>query len=319
MTGALGPQGHFTTAKVDWLGLHPRSAEWVNIWAQTGRSGGNIGKGQLNCYAGEQTPGGRKAPGYPVTIVAKQPWPMRDYFWSTYRGDPGRYPDWQNFPTQQGWDNYMLVAQENGPTWEIIGVDRQLGGLIAALFTRRRGGGGAIWDRQYTAHMTGGVPAGVCAAKWPLTPLVVRPDEIAAGHIDHPLHLGGGMGLTHGGNPQKGEGFIWPARFHDTNWTATEDGSGIQYGAWFRLKADTPLPVERGAQVIAQALKTHGCILGDGSSQPTHGLRVDPRVDQATIDALRSIPISAFEVVDTEPLRVRPSAKVSDRDYWLTR
>lgn len=310
MTGALGPQGHFTTAKVDWLGLHPRSAQWVAAWAATNN-------GMLGVYAGRQ-PSGHQAPGYPVSVVSKRPWPLYSYFWSTYRGDSGKYPDWREYPTQQGWDNYLLVAQEGGPTWEIIGVDRALGGWLAAMMGRRRAGGGAIWDKDYTPHMTGGVPAGVCAAKWPLTPLVVRPDEIAAGHIDHPIHLGGGLG-GHGGNPQKGEGFIWPARFHDVgNWDQVNP-DGIQYGAWFRLKPDHPLPTERGAQIIGQALKTHGCILGDGSSQATSGLRVDPRIGQATFDALRSIPITAFEAVDTEPLRLRPAAGVGDRDYWACR
>ena len=316
MTGALGPQGHFTTAQVDWLGLHPRSAQWVNIWAQTGRTGSGVGRGMLNVYAGVQVPGWN-APGYQVNVTRNRPWPMLDYWWTTYGGDPGGYPDWQSFVTQQGWDEYLLVAQEAGPTWEVIGVDRGPGGWWAALWGRRRAAGGAIWDANYTPHMTGGLPAGVCAAKWPLTPLIARADEVAAGHIDHPLHLAGGMGVTHGGDPQKGEGFIWPARFHDTGRTVNPDG--IQYGAWFRLKADHPLPVERGAQIIAQALKTHGCILGDGSGQATSGLCVDPRIGQATFDALRSIPITAFEAVDTEPLRLRPSAGVKDADYWACR
>ena len=317
MTGALGPQGHFTTAQVDWLGLHPRSAQWVNIWAQTGRTGSGVGRGMLNVYAGVQVPGW-VAPGYPVNVTRNRPWPMLDYWWTTYGGDPGGYPDWQSFVTQQGWDEYLLVAQEAGPTWEVIGVDRGPGGWWAALWGRRRAAGGAIWDANYTPHMTGGLPAGVCAAKWPLTPLIARADEVAAGHIDHPLHLAGGMGVTHGGDPQKGEGFIWPARFHDSV-RAGGDPTGMLYGTWFRLRADHPLPVERGAQVIAQALKTHGCIVGDGSSKATSGLCVDGRIGQATIDALRSIPISAFEAVDTEPLRLRPSAGVKDADYWACR
>lgn len=321
MTGALGPKGHFTTAKVDWLGLHPRSAQLVAAWAETGRGGpgGNaVGRGMLNCYAGTQVPGWPAAPGYPVTVVPRQPWPLLDYWWSTYGGDPGGYPDWQNFPTQQGWDGYLLVAQEGGPTWEVIGVDRSFGGWIAALFGRRRGAGGAIWDKDFTPHsIPGGGLAGVCAAKYPLAPLIARADEVAAGHIDHPLHLAGGFRGV-GGDPTKGEGFVWPARFHDTVWSGG-DPTGMLYGTWFRLRADHPLPTERGAQVIAQALKTHGCIVGDGSAQATSGLCIDGRIGQATIDALRSIPVSAFEAVDTEPLRVKPSAKVSDPDYWLTR
>ena len=84
MTGALGPPGHFTTARVDWLGLHPRSAQLVAAWAETGRGGadGSFGKGQLNCYAGVQVPGYPGAPGYPVTVTARQPWPMLDYWWT---------------------------------------------------------------------------------------------------------------------------------------------------------------------------------------------------------------------------------------------
>lgn len=315
MAGALGPQGHFTRAKVDWLGLHPRSAQWVAIWAETGRTASGIGRGMLNCYAGEQVPGW-SAPGYPVNVTKNPPWPQLPYWWTTYGGDGGNYPDWQNWATQYGWDEYMLVAQEGGPTWEVIGVDRSLGGWLAALFGRRRAAGGVIWDAKYTPHMTNGVPCGAGAAKMPLSPLIARADEVASGRIDHPLYLSGGF-RTHGGDPQKGEGFIWPARFHDTGRAPNPDG--IQYGAWFRLKADHPLPVDRGAAVIAQALKTHGCILGDGSSQPTSGLCVDPRIGQPTFNALRSIPISALEVVDCEPLRVRPSAGVGDPDYWRVR
>ena len=332
----LGPLGHFTRAKVDWLPVHAESDSWVRTLTELGRGGadGKFGLGQLNCYAGQQVIGWT-APGYPVNVL-KNPPSLLGYDWSTYGyfADPGPYPDWQQMLTQQDWDNYCLAVGPDGTTWELIGVDRGFWGWVSSWFGKRRAAGGVVWDPAYTPRLVGGLPVGAGAAAMPISPMVLRKAELETGHVDHPLYLGRG-GRVRGGDPRKGDGYIWPARGHDAS-TTTVDLTAPPYGSWYRLRADFQLPplvppagltsqqiqtlvaAHQQAQIVVDTLKKHGMIHGDGSSRPTHGLAAESTISQATFDALHKVPLSAFEAVDASSLRKNATAKVSDADYWLT-
>jgi hypothetical protein len=53
------------------------------------------------------------------------------------------------------------------------------------------------------------------------------------------------------------------------------------------------------ARVIAQAMKTYGIILADNGSPWFFQGASDPRFDDNQLNALKAIPGSAFQVVDT--------------------
>ena len=309
------PSGPFHHRESRLAGVAPRSAQWVNIWAQTGRTGSGVGRGMLNVYAGVQGPR-LERPGYPVNVTRNRPWPMLDYWWTTYGGDPGGYPDWQSFVTQQGWDEYLLVAQEGGPTWEVIGVDRGPGGWWAALWGRRRAAGGAIWDANYTPHMTGGLPAGVCAASGR------SPRSSPARMRSQP-----DTSTTHSTSPA---GWVSPTaatprrvRVH----LARPVPRHRPHREPRRHPVRGVVQVENRPPAARRAGRAdHRPGPQDPRVHPRRRFRSGdlgavrrPRIGQATFDALRSIPITAFEAVDTEPLRLRPSAGVADRDYWACR
>ena len=128
----------------------PRSAQWVNIWAQTGAPAPGVGRRMLNVYARCRSPVG--TPGYPVNVTRNRPWPMLDYWWTHHGGDPGGYPTGSR-SSPAGLGRTLLVAQEGGPTWEVIGVDRGPGGWWAALWGAATSGLAARLGRQlHAAH-----------------------------------------------------------------------------------------------------------------------------------------------------------------------
>jgi len=318
----LGPAGHFTRARVDSLPIHPQSEQWVQALTEVGRGGadGTYGRGELNLFTGRAFATAQPAPGYPVNVATRPIWPLVPYWWSTYGyfADNVTYPDWQSWASQQGWDNYCMVMGPDRTLYELIGVDRALGGWIAALCGRRRAGGGVRWDPALTARMNNGRPVGVCAAAWPLAPLVLRQAELDAGIVQHPLHVAYG-GRSRGGPRVEGEGFVWPARHHDTNTDpAAVDLTAPPYGAWFRLRADYPNGI--GATgVIIDTLKRNGMLIGDGVSRRAHGIAAEPGIPQQVVESVWRIPLDAFQAVDVTGLRVNPKAGIGNPDYWRTK
>jgi hypothetical protein len=111
---------------------------------------------------------------------------------------------------------------------------------------------------------------------------------VAAGFIGHAIRFTAGHSRdTH----------IYPAR-HDAS---SLTGSGYPpMGLRVRMKASydiSKLPPQ--AQVIAQAMKTYGMILADNGSNWYFQGASDPSFDDDQLNALKAIPGSAFEVVDT--------------------
>jgi hypothetical protein len=99
---------------------------------------------------------------------------------------------------------------------------------------------------------------------------------------------------------------IWPAR-HDAGSMSSPDYPPM--GARFRLKADFPLTGYRhDTVVVLQAMKTYGLVLADNGSPWYFQGTADHRWPSGLLDELKSIPASAFEAVDTQPMEVRPGS-----------
>ncbi|MFN8105825.1 MAG: hypothetical protein U0U69_15330 [Acidimicrobiia bacterium] len=130
------------------------------------------------------------------------------------------------------------------------------------------------------------------AAGLPIFPGLVRYDEVASGRITHALRF----------TVQRSQkAHIWPATHHASSST---DPNRPPMGLRVRLKASYDVSRFRGqARVILEALRTYGMIVADNGTSWFVGGTSDPRWDDTDLDQLKSVPGSAFEAVDTGPLR----------------
>jgi serine/threonine-protein kinase len=120
------------------------------------------------------------------------------------------------------------------------------------------GGCLAVWSsaEAYGDSLRGDQCASADGAGFPIAPMLLAPDEVASGHVDHALRFV----LP---NDRLRKGFERPA----THGTATTGLPGApSYGVHLRLRADYPidtLPSE-GAKVVARALQQYGMYQADG-------------------------------------------------------
>ncbi|HWM88310.1 MAG TPA: hypothetical protein VNO33_20790 [Kofleriaceae bacterium] len=164
-----------------------------------------------------------------------------------------------------------------------------------------RGGCLAVWDmaRVYGADGRGRNCTSADAAGLPIAPLLFSADEVAAGSIDHAIRFILPNDRIRGGV------YAAPA----THSTSAADGGDAAppFGARLRLRADYSVDdLSDGAQVVARAMQRHGIVLADGGT-----IALTAQSDRFTEakwddvmepDDLESIPITAFEVVDSGEL-----------------
>jgi len=147
----------------------------------------------------------------------------------------------------------------------------------------------AVWDllgieqRPYT--WTSADAAGL-----PIFPGLVRYDEVAAGKIQHSFRFT---------LPKTSAAFTPPA----SHWAATSsDPTAPPMGMRLRLKSSYDISsFDTQMQVILTAMKTYGLILADnGSALYVTGVS-DSRWG-SDLDSLKTVPASAFEVVQMNPV-----------------
>ncbi len=147
----------------------------------------------------------------------------------------------------------------------------------------------AVWDllgneqRPYT--WTSADAAGL-----PIFPGLVRYDEVAAGKINHAFRFT---------LPKTSAAFTPPA----SHWAATSsDPTAPPMGMRLRLKSSYDISsFSTQMQVILTAMKTYGLILADnGSALYVTGVS-DSRWG-SDLDSLKTVPASAFEVVQMNPV-----------------
>lgn len=231
--------------------------------------------------------------GIPITIVdSSHPKVAVDF---EYHGESDHVP-------------YPLSAatKVEGGSWTIEGdrhtltVDKATCKLYETFYTskgaRWRAGSGAVWDMDaYKLRPNGWTSAD--AAGLPILPLLLRYEEVARGHVDHPIRFTMEVTATR---------YLWPARHHAGS-TASQNVPPL--GAHFRLKKNFPLTGFRAdTKVILRAMKKHGLVLADNGGDWHFGGTADPRWKNAMLDELKTIPASAFEAVDTSSLMVAPGS-----------
>ncbi len=201
--------------------------------------------------------------------------------------DPGPMPVPANAPIEGGssstGDRHVLVLDNaNCFLYEMFNSSPNPGGSWNADST-------AVWDllgneqRPYT--WTSADAAGL-----PIFPGLVRYDEVAAGKIQHAFRFT---------LPHTRAAFTPPA----SHWAAnTSDPSAPPMGMRLRLKSSYDISgFSAQMQVILTAMQHYGLILADnGSSLFVTGVS-DSRWG-SDLDSLKTVPASAFEVVQMNPI-----------------
>jgi hypothetical protein len=200
--------------------------------------------------------------------------------------DPGPFPIPLTAPVEEGSDAHVLALQQGTcQLFELFGAAATSDGWLAQS--------GAKFDLLTGALRTIGFTS-ADAAGLPILPGLVRYDEVAAGLIDHAIRVT---------FSQTQEGFVLPAtHFASSNPDPTLPAMGMR----LRLRADYPVADLTGqARVIATAMQQYGLIVADNGSNWFFQGALDPRWNDEDLDQLKLIPGTAFDVVDTGPVRTR--------------
>jgi hypothetical protein len=263
---------------VDGAPLHPRSA---SIIARIQTVGGDWMHADF---------GSNPAYGIPYAVVpAGQPAVPITYVAYGDESDPGPFPIPAGAPVEGGsassGDRHVLVVQSG--SCQLYELYRAFpaagGGWQADSGARFDLGSNALRPLGWTSADAAGLP--ILAG-------LVRYEEVAAGRIDHALRVT--FARTQ-------RGYVLPATHFASSST---DPDLPPMGLRLRLRADFDLSGITGqARVVAQALQRYGLIVADNGSNWYVQGAPDPRWDDDDLRQLAGIPGTAFEVVDTGPVR----------------
>jgi hypothetical protein len=225
--------------------------------------------------------GGDGAYGIPYITVpgsqAKVPVDFTDY---GDESDPGPYPIPLAAPIEDGSDAHVLaVDRDRCKLYELFAASPGSGRWSAAS--------GAVFDLTSNALRPDGWTS-ADAAGLPIFPGLVRYDEVASGHIDHALRFT--VSKTQ-------RAYLHPA----THWASSStDASLPPMGLRLRLKASFDVSGYTGeARIVLNALKKYGMIVADNGSNWFISGAVDTRWNDDDLNQLKTVPGSAFEVVNT--------------------
>jgi hypothetical protein len=201
--------------------------------------------------------------------------------------DRGPYPVPANAPVEgagEEGDRHVLVLQEGAcKLYELYHARRHGAGWEA--------GSGAVFNLRSNALRPEGWTS-ADAAGLPIFPLLARYGEVRAGRIDHALRVT----VT-----RAQRGYIHPA-IHFAS--SRSDPSLPPMGLRLRLKAGFSLAGYRGqALVVLRALQRYGLIVADNGSSWFITGAPDPRWKDEDLNQLKTVPGSAFEAVQSGPIR----------------
>jgi hypothetical protein len=203
--------------------------------------------------------------------------------------DRGPYPIPRRVPIEGG-------RRSNGDRHVIV-VDRdrcRLYELFAAYpiagGSRWRAGSGAAWNlRSNRLRPRGWTSAD--AAGLPILPGLARYDELRGGGIDHALRFTAA---------RTRRAFVYPARHFASD---ANDPDLPAMGQRLRLRAGFDISgFPPQSRAVLAALKRYGMILADNGSSWFLGGAPSSDWDNDDLHALRRVPGSSFEVVDTSSL-----------------
>lgn len=227
--------------------------------------------------------------GIPYTVVPGTQ-PMVPITFDEFGGesDPGPYPIPPNAPVEAGSDRHTLVLNSgNCVLYELYHAGKDTGGPGWTA------GSGAVFTLTSNALRPEGWTS-ADAAGLPILPGLVRYDEVAAGSIRHAVRFTVWRSQR---------AYIHPATHYASSYA---DPDLPPMGLRLRLKASYDISGYTGqARVILEALKKHGMIVADNGSSWFITGATDPRWNDDDLDQLKTVPGSAFEVVQSGAI-IRP-------------
>jgi hypothetical protein len=193
-------------------------------------------------------------------------------------------------------DCHLIVIQGNR-LYEAWRVNINGGTSTGSPFTS---GCLAIWDLTKDVWQPGSSPYGrgdqctsADAGGFPIAALLFSADECAAGEIKHAIRF-----IMPNARIQKGA-YVHPA----THTAGSGPSSVLPYGARLRLKANVDISgLKPWAQVVANAMKKYGMILGDAGNQALTAesdlFTQNKWGNNLTQNDLASLTFDDFEMVD---------------------
>ncbi len=218
--------------------------------------------------------------GIPFDVVSRSTPRARVTFEYDDESDHVGYPIPKGLHVEGGSDHHALLLDKSAcRLYELGGLERRQG--------RWHAWAGATWSlRSNRVRPAGWTSAD--AAGLPIFPGLVRYDEVASGHIDHALRF----------TVSKSQrAYLHPA----THWASSNTDANLPpMGLRLRLKASFDVSGYTGqARVVLNALKKYGMIVADNGSNWFVSGAADSRWNDDDLNQLKTIPGSAFEVVDT--------------------
>ena len=232
--------------------------------------------------------GSNPAYGIPYVVVGPSQ-PLVPIHFTAYgsQSDPGPYPVPRNAPVEGAGapgDRHVLVVQSGAcRLYELYSASLNPDGSWNAA-------SGAAFDLRSNALRPDGWTS-ADAAGLPIFAGLIRYDEVQAGVIDHAIRFT---------VSQTQRGYIHPATHFassDVNPSLPPMGLRLRLKAGFDIAGFSPTN-----RVILTALKRYGLIVADNGSNWFFGGASDARWNDEELDQLKSIPGSAFEVVQSGPI-----------------
>ena len=218
----------------------------------------------------------------------------------------------EGMPSYPAWDRHLLVFQKetcisqelynvaNGVELPGAGIQDILGNAAYAAIWGSRwiAEAGAQYDMSSPLYPAIGHAN---ASRLPYLPMILRPDDLERGHIDHML----GISIA----KDVGAGYTWPARSGDGS-----AADGIPMGTVLRLRGDVDISqYAQSTQTVLRALQVHGAVVFDSKGPGTDGASILAMsngwagTDYAIAkNELNTIPIDLFEAVDAASLAADP-------------
>ncbi len=219
-------------------------------------------------------------------VVVPQNQPLVPIAYDAYgdESDPGPMPIPLNAPVEAGSDRHVLVLRQGTcDLFELYGARRTTNGWVAQSGARFDLNSNALRPMGWTSADAAGLP---------ITPGLVRYEEVASGHVDHAIRVT--FDVTQAG-------FILPAT-HMASSTTSADAPPM--GLRLRLSAAYDVSSLTGqARVLAVTMQNFGFIVADNGSNWFFQGAPSPYWNDSELNHLKGIPGTAFEVVDTGPVR----------------